>query len=480
MHQNFLLESLLRQVSQHLNSPVGITWKSALDIHLNWENGSLVDVSTSVDEGYRWELGCDGYLVHYESTPHLNHDIMRLNHEKLKALLGWAQTRLPFEKVRTALKGTYETTLKKQWDQSLINDHLKPIVDRAWNSVKKFPEIQNHQMEFHLTILEHTYLNTLGAQIHQKWHLIYFDSFVIASDGTGTQKRSFFGPHAWCYQGGLESLDPDYIQARTETLVQEVLELLVAKPCPTQVMDVIIMPDQMLLQIHESVGHPLELDRILKDEINYAGGSFVKLEDFGHLRYGSDHMNVVFGANDPTSFAYIAYDDSGYPNKPTFLIEKGILRNPIGSLESCYRSGWITPVACFRSSSWNRAPIDRMASIDLLPGSFTLEDLISKVELGVLISSNKGWSIDDLRLNFQFSCEYGRMIRDGKLAEVVKNPGYRGHTLEFWRNLQGVANDNHYHRFGSPFCGKGEPNQVIRVSHASAPALVRNVQVYGL
>lgn len=121
-----------------------------------------------------------------------------------------------------------------------------------------------------------------------------------------------------------------------------------------------------------------------------------------------------------------------------------------------------------------------MASIDLLPGSFTLEDLISKVELGVLISSNKGWSIDDLRLNFQFSCEYGRMIRDGKLAEVVKNPGYRGHTLEFWRNLQGVANDNHYHRFGSPFCGKGEPNQVIRVSHASAPALVRNVQVYGL
>ena len=161
-----------------------------------------------------------------------------------------------------------------------------------------------------------------------------------------------------------------------------------------------------------------------------------------------------------------------------YLIKDGVLVRGLGGKESQIRSG-LDGVANFRASSWNRAPIDRMANINLEPGDSTFDQLISKVENGIFVESNKSWSIDDYRNKFQFGCEYGRLIENGKLTKVVKNPNYRGVSTPFWNSLKGVGNSETFGIYGTPNCGKGEPNQVIRVGHASPACLFDKIQVFG-
>ena len=295
---------------------------------------------------------------------------------------------------------------------------------------------------------------------------------ATAAQGMESQTRT------WSHTGqfGGEAFEPGLWEREAQRVALEALELLQAPNCPSGNMDLILMPDQMMLQIHESIGHPLELDRILGDERNYAGWSFVQAADFGQLQYGSKLMNVSFDPGRAHEFAGYAFDDAGNPARRELLIEHGVLQRGLGSLESQQRSG-LPGVANFRSASWNRAPIDRMANINLEPGSSTLDELISQVELGVLMQTNRSWSIDDYRNKFQFGCEHGQLIRNGQLQEVVRNPNYRGVTVDFWRCLAGVGNEQQAH--GTPNCGKGEPSQVIRVGHASPACLFRGVQVFG-
>jgi predicted Zn-dependent protease len=234
----------------------------------------------------------------------------------------------------------------------------------------------------------------------------------------------------------------------------------------------------MMLQIHESIGHPLELDRILGDERNYAGWSFVKTEDFGKLQYGSAVMNVTFDPTVPGEFASYAFDDNGNPAKREFLIQGGLLKRALGGLESQARSG-IPGVANSRASSWNRAPIDRMANINLEPGSHSLAAMIASVERGVLMQSNRSWSIDDFRNKFQFGCEYAQRIENGKITRTLRNPNYRGVTVPFWKSLAKVGDRSTMGMYGTPNCGKGEPNQSIRVGHSSPACLFENIEVFG-
>jgi predicted Zn-dependent protease len=253
---------------------------------------------------------------------------------------------------------------------------------------------------------------------------------------------------------------------------------LQADDCPDETLDLILAPDQMLLQIHESIGHPLELDRILGDERNYAGWSFVKPADFGSLQYGSSLMNVSFDPTFTGEFASYAFDDGGATASLEWLIKEGLLLRGLGSLESQSRSG-LPGVANFRSASWNRAPIDRMGNINLEPGMSRLDEMISSVQRGVFMEANRSWSIDDYRNKFQFGCEYARLIEDGRLTRVLKNPNYRGVTIPFWHSLAAVGDAETSRVFGTPYCGKGEPNQMIRVGHASPACLFRGVEVFG-
>jgi predicted Zn-dependent protease len=222
----------------------------------------------------------------------------------------------------------------------------------------------------------------------------------------------------------------------------------------------------------------LELDRILGDERNYAGTSFVKVEDFGHLRYGSPLLNVTFDPDIPHELASYAHDDDGTPASKQWLIRDGVLVRPLGGALSQYRSG-MDGVANSRASSWNRAPIDRMANLNIEPGEHSQAQLIAGIEHGILMSTNRSWSIDDARNKFQFGCEWGQLIENGELKGVVKNPNYRGISASFWKNLRAVGDASTLQVLGTPNCGKGEPNQVIRVGHASPSCVFSQIDVFG-
>jgi predicted Zn-dependent protease len=226
------------------------------------------------------------------------------------------------------------------------------------------------------------------------------------------------------------------------------------------------------------VGHPLEIDRILGDERNYAGGSFVKPEDFGQLQYGSPLMNVIFDPTVEGESASYQFDDTGAKATKQYLVQNGILQRGLGSLESQARSG-LPGVACARACSWNRPPIDRMANLNLEPGDISFTQMIEGIEYGVYMESNRSWSIDDLRHKFQFGCEYAKLIENGQLTKTLRNPNYRATTPQFWHSLVQVGNFENWQMYGTPFCGKGEPNQAIWVGHGSPPCVFKNIEVFG-
>jgi predicted Zn-dependent protease len=301
---------------------------------------------------------------------------------------------------------------------------------------------------------------------------------VTAHAGGDTQTRTLHGHRGICQQGGEEILLRFGYVDSGRRLADEAIELVLAPNCPAGRMDVLLLPDQMILQIHESIGHPLELDRILGDERNFAGTSFVTPDMFGSYRYGSELLNVTFDPTRHEELASYAFDDDGAPARREYLIRDGVLERPLGGAISQQRAG-LPGVANTRADSWNRPPIDRMANINLETGDATLADLIAGVDRGVLMETNRSWSIDDSRNKFQFGCERGRVIEHGRLGGVVKNPNYRGVSASFWRSLARVGDASTLQVLGTPYCGKGEPAQIIRVGHASPACVFADVDVFG-
>jgi predicted Zn-dependent protease len=307
---------------------------------------------------------------------------------------------------------------------------------------------------------------------------------ATAAQGTVAQTRSLGGQYnGFCRQGGFEVLRASGLIGGGARVAGEALELLAAPECPSGTMDLLLMPDQMMLQIHESIGHPLELDRILGDERNFAGGSFVTLDMFGTYAYGSPLLDVSFDPGVPGELAGYAADDDGEAARKVWLIRGGVLQRPLGGALSRARAAArgvpLEGTANSRAVGWHRPPIDRMANLNVEPGDTPFDAMVASVERGVLMRTNVSWSIDDARNKFQFGCEWGRLIEDGRLTTVVRNPGYRGVSATFWRSLAAVGDAAGVEVLGTPYCGKGEPGQVIRVGHASPPCLFRGVDVFG-
>jgi len=321
------------------------------------------------------------------------------------------------------------------------------------------------------------YLTADGSDIEQQFRYVMPALSVTAHAGSDTQTRSF-GGGGLCRQGDLSVFFEGGLLGSGRRLAEEALELLAAPNCPAGNMDVLLMPSQMMLQIHESIGHPLELDRILGDERNFAGTSFVTLDMFGRYQYGSQLLNVSFDPSRPEQFASYRWDDDGSPAEKQYIIRNGLLERPLGGAISQARAG-IAGVAAARACSWNRPPLDRMSNLNVESGNSALSDMIKSVERGVLMDTNKSWSIDDSRNKFQFGCEYGQLIENGELKKVIKNPNYRGISATFWRSLKAVGDPSTFEVLGTPFCGKAEPSQVIRVGHASPACLFGNVEVFG-
>lgn len=378
---------------------------------------------------------------------------------------------------RPPVTGTYTSPVVQPW-QAIRPQELSEILVKICHTLKVSDAIVCTKASLGATELETWFVSSNGADLYQHTYYIANHFAATAQAGTEVQTRSDHGMLARCYQGGLEWFLTDDLWERVQRIGEQALELVQAENCPTRRTHLVLAPDQMLLQIHESVGHPLELDRILGDERNYAGWSFVKLTDFGHLQYGSPLMNITFDPAVPGEFASYAVDDTGLPATREYLIKDGILLRGLGSYESQQRAG-VPGVACGRACSWNRPPIDRMANLNLEPGTGSLADVIRDIESGIYMESNRSWSIDDYRRKFQFGCEYARLIENGQLTKTLKNPNYRGVSSEFWRNLVRVGGAETWEMYGSPYCGKGEPNQAIRVGHGSPVAVFADVEVFG-
>ena len=234
---------------------------------------------------------------------------------------------------------------------------------------------------------------------------------------------------------------------------------------------------QLALQIHESIGHALELDRVLGMEAAYAGTSFVGTGDLGSLRYGSELLNITSDPGLATGLGCYAYDDDGVPSFSDPLIERGIAVGFLTSRETAPAIGRRSN-ANNRADGWARLPVVRMSSVNLAPGELSFDELISGVQDGYLFSNNRSWSIDDKRVNFQFGCEAAFEIKGGKLTgKLFKNPTYTGITPQFWGNLTGICGPQWHNVWGTPNCGKGRPSQTAHVAHACAPARFEHVRV---
>jgi TldD protein len=258
----------------------------------------------------------------------------------------------------------------------------------------------------------------------------------------------------------------------------EAVAVLGAKDCPSKNTTVILDGPQVSLQIHESIGHALELDRVFGAEKNFSGVSFATPEKLNNLRYGSEIVNVVNDSTAPFGLGTFGYDDEGVKASRSFLIKDGILRGYLSSRDTASRIDRKSS-GCMRASSWANVPIVRMTNTNLLPGDKTLEQMISEVDDGIYMQTVRTWSIDDFRESFQMGCEIGWEIKSGRLGDMIRNPSYSGNTVEFWNSCDAIGNEDSWEIWGTPNCGKGQPAQNMPTSQGASPARFRDVKVGG-
>jgi TldD protein len=300
---------------------------------------------------------------------------------------------------------------------------------------------------------------------------------AMASRDGVTQIRSYPSAHGGSSsQAGWEYVEGLGLEREAPRVGEQAAALLRADPCPSGITTVVLDAEQMELQVHESVGHPTELDRVYGTEAAYAGTSFLKPNDLGSLRYGSEHMNITADPTTPGGLGTFGFDDEGVAAARESVVHEGILSGFLTSRETAARIGSGSG-GSMRADSWSRMPLVRMTNLHLEPGEGSLDELIAGVDEGVFLQTNKSWSIDDKRLNFQFGTQIAWEIKGGALGRMLRDATYTGQTPVFWGSLDGVAGPDEWKLHGLTNCGKGQPGQHAHVSHGTSPARFRNVQV---
>jgi TldD protein len=317
-----------------------------------------------------------------------------------------------------------------------------------------------------------------GADVFQEFVECGAGLEVLATADGAVQVRSYPSAHGGSSaQAGWEYVEGLALDEHGPRVAEEAAALLRADPCPQKITTVVIDSEQMQLQVHESVGHPTELDRIYGTEAAYAGTSFLKPEDLGSLRYGSELMNITADSTTPLGLGTFGYDDEGVPARREPIVSAGILEGFLDSRETASLLGGGGGGGSMRADGWSRMPLVRMTNLHLEPGEGTLDDLIADVDDGILLGTNKSWSIDDKRLNFQFGTQVAWEIKNGKRGRLLRDATYMGVTPEFWGSLDALAGKEEWTMGGLTNCGKGQPGQSAHVSHGAPPARFRRVRV---
>lgn len=329
------------------------------------------------------------------------------------------------------------------------------------------------------------FVDSEGSEIEKLITEVFSSLQVSGLDSTGAMHERKFRPDRLGDTRGWETIDRTLFAENAGRIVKELNEILVADDCPKEDRSVIILPGMMFLQTHETIGHALELDRILGYELAFAGGSFVTLDDFGSLRYGSPRLTVRADATVPNSPGSFGYDDDGVPAQNTVLIDRGILVGAITGRQMVEEANARARRPIFkgsgganRATSFYRVPIERMTNINIDPGSDgTLDDIVRNTEKGIILDGERSWSIGSNREQFHFGTEIGWLVEEGRVTKVVKNSTYKGSTLAFWNSLSAVGDPSTWKLQYVDNCGKGQPNQVMQLGHGVPVCRFDNVRI---
>lgn len=379
-----------------------------------------------------------------------------------------------------ASRGTYTTALAIDPFTVPLAQKIAALDAPVRALLNKGKPIRSAEAWMDWTRLHKRLLTTEGSDTRQTFTYGACGTQCIAVDDAGqAQRRSY---PTWQggdgFQGGYERVRELDLMAHVDRIAAEATELLTAPPCPEGVRDVILESSQMALQIHESCGHPTELDRALGAEISLAGGSFLQPGLLDKLRYGSSKVNLVADSTSAGGMGTFGWDDEGVHAGKHALVREGMFVDYLSSRETAAALGRAS-TGTMRADGWSRTPLIRMVNVSLEADAQgpSLDALIAGTDDGVYIATDKSWSIDDLRLNFQFSCEAAWEIKRGKKTRLLRDPLYTGITPNFWRSLDAVCHPSEWHLWGVATCGKGDPMQMMQVGHGAAPARFRNVTV---
>ncbi|MHB8377313.1 MAG: TldD/PmbA family protein [Dehalococcoidia bacterium] len=375
-----------------------------------------------------------------------------------------------------AVSGAYRTPVRKDPFAVPLDDKIALLL-RVNDEMQSVPNIVSAEGNVYCQREDKVFANSEGAYIEQELYETGCGIEATAVDEGEVQNRSYpnsVGRH----QGteGWEFVERYDLAGNAQRVAEEACALLTAKALDPGVTTVILDGSQVALQIHESCGHPIELDRVLGTEAAFAGMSFLTTDKLGTFMYGSPAVNMTADATIPGGLGTFGFDDEGVPAQSTPIVRDGLFMGYLTSRETAASLGQRSNGA-MRASGWNRIPLIRMTNVSLEPGGWTLDDMIADTDDGIYMETNRSWSIDDKRLNFQFGTEVAREIKHGKLGALIKNATYTGITPRFWGSCDAIANRDHWLVWGTPNCGKGQPEQVAHTGHGAAPARFRNVQV---
>lgn len=446
--------------------------------NITTENLKVQNISNSRSKGAGIRVILDGSLG-FASTQ----DLDNLKDTAIKALeIAKASRLLQKEKItlseKEIVQDHYETPI--EIDPFKVSKAEKiELLLKAEKAMRDGVDLAKTSATMDFQKEEKVFADTEGSYITQVLYESGGGIEASAKNESDMQTRSypnsFRGNHGTAGYEYILSLD---LVENAKRIGMEAIEIVKADECPSGRFDIIIDGSQLALQIHESIGHPIELDRVFGSEAAYAGMSFLDSNKINeNFKYGSEHVTVVADATVPTGLGTYGYDDDGVKGQSTTIIDKGIFKNFISSRDTAVKINQISN-GTNRADGWQNIPIIRMSNISLMPGDKEFEELVEGIDNGLYLCTNKSWSIDDKRLNFQFACELAYEIKDGKLTgKIYKNPVYTGITPEFWGSCDGVCNNKYWKLFGTPNCGKGQPGQVAHVGHGAAPARFRNVKV---
>jgi TldD protein len=442
------------------------------------KNGKVESVSSSTDIGFGVRVMVDGCWGFAASSTLTRDEAQKV----VKQAMDIAEASGAVRGERVKLDGTspslssYSSEFERNPFDIPTSDKIELLL-QADGEIRKEKGVKVSRATMSFQKTDKVFASTEGALIDQSFIESGAGISALAVKEGDVQTRSYPTSFGGNYANkGYEFVLAMDLVGNAPRVAEEAVKLLSARECPKGEITVILESAQLALQIHESIGHPVELDRVLGTEASYAGTSFVTMDKLKNFRYGSDLVNVYADAVVKGGLGSFGFDDEGVPGQRTPIIEKGMFKGYLSSRETAHAVGKNSSGA-MRADGWNRIPLIRMTNINLEPGNWRFEDLLADTDDGLYLATNRSWSIDDKRLNFQFGTEAAYAIKNGKLGEIYKNAVYTGITPDFWASCDAICNKDHWQLWGVPNCGKGQPGQTAHVGHGAAPTRFRNVRV---